>query len=515
MPPSVTAGESDSAAALDSSGRDSVDTTNFKSLTIVLGRLRSVPACWAVASLGAATRHRSNAMGRATLADMATGAAVISLALQLLAPSAATHATIRGQVFNADGKPQPDVELRVLAVASERDYPGARSAMSNADGKFEITGVPAGKILLRAQPRMSAELTATRRLRVHPPAYFPGVLDLKEAWPIDVKPGEIIELDFHIPAVFIGSIRTVVTGPDGYSLDQLRVIRPEANQIKNVTLDEGVGHVDGLREGRYIVVARGRSRDALLAASQIVQITGGEVPVTLNLAPAARVSGRLIAERGAMPPIDNVRVVATWTDGNIALDPLARDESYVSADGSFRIDGLFGMRTFQVAGLPGDWNVSAVRQGSSDITSSGVDLAAGSAIELSVVLTQQARAMRLPEPPPLNPGTSSIHGRVIDALSGKPIEGAEVRLSRHDDRAGETKHSRAHGDDAVIHAIGQDPDPQRRQLHVRRHQGRRVPAPGDAPDVPALMHGSGGSARAMRRDHGRHRSTPCRCQHVC
>ena len=35
---------------------------------------------------------------------------------------------------------------------------------------------------------------------------------------------------------------------------------------------------------------------------------------------------------------------------------------------------------------------------------------------------------RFPDPPPLLTGTASIHGRVIDALSGKPIEGAEVRL---------------------------------------------------------------------------------------
>ncbi len=328
-------------------------------------------------------------MGRATLADMATGGAVISLALQLLAPSAVTHATIRGRVFNADGRPQPDVELRVLAVTSERDYPGARSAMSNADGKFEITGVPAGKILLRAQPRMSAEVTPTRRLRVHPPAYFPGALDLKEAWPIDVKPGEIIELDFHIPAVFIGSIRTAVTGPDGYSLDQLRVIRPEANQIKNVRLDDGVGHVDDLREGRYIVVARGRSRGSLLAASQIVQITGGEVSVALSLEPTARVNGRVIGDRGGLPPLDSARLVATWTDGTIALDPLGRDESSVGVDGSFTIDGLFGRRTFQLAGLPDDWRVSAVRQGRSDITSSGVDLVPGSATEISIVVAKR------------------------------------------------------------------------------------------------------------------------------
>ncbi len=41
---------------------------------------------------------------------------------------------------------------------------------------------------------------------------------------------------------------------------------------------------------------------------------------------------------------------------------------------------------------------------------------------------EQTRPAMFPEPPPLNAGTSSIHGRVIDALTGKPIDGAEVRL---------------------------------------------------------------------------------------
>ena len=309
--------------------------------------------------------------------------------------------------------------------SSKGGYRVVSRVISGDTGGFEMRGLAPGQILLRAEPGSGASRNA---LVSHPPAYFPGVFERRDARRIDVKAGQIIELDFHMPPVYIGSIKTIVSGPQGFTLEHVRVIRPETNWIRNVKIDDGVGYADDLREGRYVVVARGRSRDSLLAASQIVQITGGEVRVTLNLAPAARVSGRIIAERGGMPPIDSVRVVATWTDGNIALDPLARDESYVSADGSFGIDGLFGMRTFQVVGLPGDWKVSAVRQGPSDITSSGVDLAAGSAIELSIVLSQQARATPRPEPPPLNPGTSSIHGRVIDALTGKPIEGAEVRL---------------------------------------------------------------------------------------
>ena len=45
-----------------------------------------------------------------------------------------------------------------------------------------------------------------------------------------------------------------------------------------------------------------------------------------------------------------------------------------------------------------------------------------------LVILEQARPTGFREPPPLLEGTASIHGRVIDAHSGEPIEGAEVRL---------------------------------------------------------------------------------------
>ena len=315
-------------------------------------------------------------------------ASTIGLVLLLAQSAAVPEATIRGLVLSPDGQATPDIEIVAWAVGTERLL--GHPAVSDSEGKFTITAVPPGQVILRAQPRI--RMVAGKRLPPvnSPPAYFPGVLDRLDAWPIDVKPGEIIELDFHMPPIFIGSIKTIVSGPDGYVLERVRVLRPEANQIKNVTVaDDGVGYVDSLREGRYAVAARARSRDALLAAHQIVHITGGEVTVALSLEPTARVNGRVIVERGGLPPIDNTRVVAAWTDGTIDLDPLGRDEAHVGPDGSFSIDGLFGTRAFRLLGLPGDWQVTAIRQGRSDITSSGVDLAPGSAIEIAIVVAKR------------------------------------------------------------------------------------------------------------------------------
>ena len=314
---------------------------------------------------------------------------VVALLLVAVQPAAVSQATIRGRVLDPDGQPMAGVQITVLESVTEPFLRNLGVALSAEDGRFEIA-VPARRIMLMAQPGIRLRNRQPAPPRHHPPAYFPGVLDRLEAWPIDVKGGEIIELDFHMPPVFVGSIKTIVSGPADYSLDQVRVIRPEANQIRNVKVSEdGIGYVDSMREGRYVVSARGRSRDGLLAAWAIVQMTAGEVAVTLDLEPTASVYGRIMPDRDGLPPLGGVRVVAAWTDGTIDLDPLGRDESPVSADGSFTIDGLFGTRMFRVVGLDSGWKVAAVRQGRTDITSSGIDVPQGANVEVSIVVSRK------------------------------------------------------------------------------------------------------------------------------
>jgi hypothetical protein len=170
----------------------------------------------------------------------AFGIAVLLLAQQTVgAPGAG--ATVRGHVFDADGRPMAGVSVRPASVDPEIRFVAGSSTATTSDGGFVITGLPPGSILVVAHPQMGAA-----RRTPHPPVYFPGVLARTDAWPVDVARGETIELDIHVPPIFVASIQAVVSGPEGYVPDQLRVMRPEANEIRNVTVAENGVELDPL-----------------------------------------------------------------------------------------------------------------------------------------------------------------------------------------------------------------------------------------------------------------------------
>lgn len=319
--------------------------------------------------------------------------ALAGLLPQMAAPQGAT---LRGRVFDPDGRPFVGVEIAAYVLIDDGERAIGPSRLTAEDGTFEMAGLKPGALFLRATPRLrrvavTPESKANvRAILGHPPVYYPGVLDRKDAWPIDLAAGETVEFDFHIPPVLAASIKASVSGPAGYTLEQLRVMRPASNTIRTAKVVDGVAYVDHLREGRHVVVARGRMGDARLAAFQVVELDAAEVDVPLRLEPAAVVTGRIVAERAEPPSsLAGARVTAVLMRDGSSLDPLPAEHGDVAADGSFRIESLFGQRAFRVSGLPEDWYLYAVRLGASDITSSAVDLASGAHVEITVVVRRE------------------------------------------------------------------------------------------------------------------------------
>jgi hypothetical protein len=101
------------------------------------------------------------------------------------------------------------------------------------------------------------------------------------------------------------------------------------------------------------------------------------------------VTGRVVVDRGGVPPLEGLIVEGHWVAaGSTALDLTGPPRVSVGPDGSFTMTGLFGRRRMQLFALPDEWHVVAVRAGRTDVTS-GIDLAPGSTTDLTIVVSRR------------------------------------------------------------------------------------------------------------------------------
>ena len=284
---------------------------------------------------------------------------------------------VSGRLIDATGGPLAGVQLTTW-VGEIRGM-GGMPARSDADGRFELRGLPPESIFVAAEVHTAGGFTRI---------YHPGVFRLADAQPIAIEPGNPIEIELRVPDVTATSIAAPISGPDGYQVEDVTLIMPETKIRLPVNLQDGVANVINLRPGRYAIRVRGAVRGEPHAAFAFVDLQSLDVEIPLTLEPTGSVNGRIIVERGGLPPVAGVRVAAVWTSDGVAVEP-SPDELPVGPDATFRFTGLFGPRDFRVIGLPDAWQVTAIRAGRSDITASGLDIASGSTTELTIVVARR------------------------------------------------------------------------------------------------------------------------------
>lgn len=289
-------------------------------------------------------------------------------------------AMIRGRIFDHEGNPVTSASVRVNAAASERMLGGANP---DADGRFEIGGLAPGAITLLVDVHGRRGEGMTR-------AYYPGVLEQRDAQPVDVEVARPTDIELRIPKVGIGSLNAVVTGPPDFQLDKLVLIQPESKSLLHLSRQDDVtASVINLREGRYFLEARATAKGKPLAAFARVEIGDSELNVSIDLQESGTVTGRIVAERGGLPPINGAHVAATWLFDGIAVDPSGPEHVPISADGSFFFSPLLGSYTFKVTGLTAGWEVISIRAGRTDITSSVFEITSGSKTELTITVARR------------------------------------------------------------------------------------------------------------------------------
>jgi hypothetical protein len=295
-------------------------------------------------------------------------------------------ATARGQVMTFDGRPVARARVRLgRGMRGEPTWTNT-SSMTDVEGHFELTNLPAGEWRLEVEiPPVPGGLTP-------PVVYYPGGLSWEDATGVVLEAGKRTDrLTITVPRINENALTVFVPPADATISDiVVSVLQESPLVVRQIDLNaEGVGTIKGILPGRYFVAARAASRDKHWAAYEIVDFIEDSYEARLQLLPTGSIAGKIVTDKGALPPLDGVIVGASWTYDGAEVNPLAADEANVAPDGSFRIDNLFGTRKLQLRALGLEWEVAAIRQDRTDVTERGVIVVPDATTQATIVLRRR------------------------------------------------------------------------------------------------------------------------------
>jgi hypothetical protein len=146
---------------------------------------------------------------------------------------------------------------------------------------------------------------------------------------------------------------------------------PPGTEVNGLPVDaDGTVTLGPFRPGPIVITAVSPGGNARLAADARVVIED-RVPdeIVLQLLPAARLNGRVVFSGIKQPPRRGspLRVLpfipGQGSSARKGMDPTGM----VMSDGSFEIDGLIGMRCFQLTEVPREWS-QRITLGGRDVT---------------------------------------------------------------------------------------------------------------------------------------------------
>ena len=295
-------------------------------------------------------------------------------------------AIARGQVMTFDGRPVTRASVRLgRGIRGEATFMVTPST-TDMEGRFELKNLPAGEW------RLEVEIPPEPGGLRPPIVYYPGGLSWEEAIGVELVAGKVTDdLTVVVPRINENILTVVVPPPDATISDlAVSVLRESPLAVLRIELNaEGVGAVKGVLPGRYFVAARAASRDKQWAGFEVVDFIEDSFEARLQLLPTGSIAGRVVTDKGDLPPLDGVIVGASWIYDGAEVNPLAADEAKVAPDGSFRIDHLFGTRQLQLRALDLGWEVGAIRQNRTDVTTSGIVVVPDGTTEATIVLRRR------------------------------------------------------------------------------------------------------------------------------
>jgi hypothetical protein len=307
-------------------------------------------------------------------------------------------ASIAGRVIHADGGAAEGARVAVYAVREGAPAAVVGTAVSAHDGRYEVTGLPAGRFVVGVTPqRIRGFGGDSRRVTAPVETLYPGTTDRMKAQPVAVFDGMPTEgIDVWLePAAQRYSISGRVFWPDGVAVENLVIEYGGPDNVRHgiwyVSDPAGVFTVEGASRGTYVLLARADTSNGPLFGIAATDVLNDSVQdVRLALRQPGTIDGRLVIEGAAGPDPANLRL--TPTQLLLTLSPLYPvAEAAPDGTGRFTITQLLGEFAITVHGLPPGWRVRRVTRSGAPLPDNRVTVSPGERVSgIEVVIASSA-----------------------------------------------------------------------------------------------------------------------------
>ena len=299
-------------------------------------------------------------------------------------------AAIDGQIRNDAGEPVVDVVVQAVRFTHVSTAPRVvviRETRTDDRGRYRLHSLPEGHYFVQASPEMrTLELYSISTGERGPGlarTYFPGVAQVHEARRISLAAGrEAAGTDFTIATVPLARLVGRVLDSTGKAPAmpawgvRLRAVNGLPVTSGGYVFESGTFNMGHVPPGDYWLMVTAQPAPGAVTEFAATRLTfaGQDVSdLTLTTAPGVVLVGRLEAEAGALPAVQGVRVTPQWIDLEFPPTRTAAPPVTVAADGSFKINGIFGPKLIRLTGLPPAWALKAVMLDDVDITDAPTD----------------------------------------------------------------------------------------------------------------------------------------------
>ncbi|MHC4820660.1 MAG: carboxypeptidase regulatory-like domain-containing protein, partial [Planctomycetota bacterium] len=323
-----------------------------------------------------------------------------------LTVSLRSGAMLTGRVKGPDGHPLEGATVRHVPKGDGNDWSlrwrlgRATPTMTDAEGVFKVTNVETGALIVQfAHPKF---LSSSRN-------------------DVTAEEGGSVDLDAQLEAG--KTLEGKVVGPDGQPFPGARIDINRQGDLPSgadpyyqapddlSTAADGTFSVEGVMPGSYRLMATADGA----ADSEPVTVDAGGQPVTLQLATAYSISGKVVSRDGQ--PVGNARVTAMLKKGDVEEQVQSTN---TNREGAFILEDVPG-GTYTVKAAAG-WGMGRSRANLMPKTVENVQAGASDlVIEVEAGLTMKGKVIG-PDGEPMAEGW-------LNARQEKPEEGQEAVTS--------------------------------------------------------------------------------------